>query len=80
MNLSHIITNNTGLLHLLVSISALVFGTLVLATKKGTTRHRKMGYMYVTSIPQIFVDDKYFGDLVTLREYYNILTVKGNTP
>ncbi len=33
-----------------------------------------------TSIPQIFVDDKYFGDLGTLREYYNISKVKETNP
>ncbi len=33
-----------------------------------------------TSVPQIFVDDKYFGDLLTLKNYFNIITIKGHTP
>jgi glutaredoxin len=33
-----------------------------------------------TSVPQIIVDDKYFGDLVTLREYFKNLIVKEVTP
>ncbi len=33
-----------------------------------------------TSVPQIFVDDKYFGDLVTLKNYFNPTAIKGHTP
>ena len=33
-----------------------------------------------TYVPQIFVNDKYFGDLITLKNYFNITTIKGQTP
>jgi len=33
-----------------------------------------------TSVPQIIVDDKYYGDLVTLRKYFKNKIVKEVTP
>ena len=39
-----------GLVHLLASILALIFGTLVLVKKKGTRMHVKMGYLYVAGM------------------------------
>ena len=39
-------TSNLGLFHLVVSILALVFGTWVITTEKGTAIHKKIGYIY----------------------------------
>jgi uncharacterized membrane protein len=39
-----------GWLHLIASILALVFGTWVLVTLKGTRAHRKVGYLYTVSM------------------------------
>ncbi|MCX2679069.1 DUF2306 domain-containing protein [Galbibacter sp. EGI 63066] len=39
-----------GLIHLISSIIALVAGTLALFMKKGTIRHKQIGYVYVISM------------------------------
>jgi uncharacterized membrane protein len=39
-----------GWLHLIASILALVFGTWVLITPKGTRAHRRVGYLYAVSM------------------------------
>lgn len=39
-----------GLIHLISSIFALLAGTLVLILKKGTLRHKQIGYVYVISM------------------------------
>ncbi len=46
MNFDHIISDNIGLLHLIVSFIAIITGSLVLALKKGTKTHKKVGYIY----------------------------------
>jgi uncharacterized membrane protein len=48
--MDNIVTGATGLIHLISSIIALVTGLLVLTTTKGTTRHKKIGYIYVVSM------------------------------
>lgn len=45
-----IISSNTGLVHTIVALLAMVFGTSVLILKKGTALHKKMGYAYVLSM------------------------------
>ncbi len=40
----------TGTLHLISSILALVFGSVVIFGKKGTSTHKKWGYAYVVSM------------------------------
>ena len=50
MNFENLITGQVGLIHLITSILALFFGTLVLATKKGTLLHKRMGYAYTGSM------------------------------
>lgn len=50
MNFDHFITDNTGLVHTIASILALVFGTWVLFAKKGDKRHKQMGYAYSASM------------------------------
>ena len=42
----NLVSNEIGLIHLIVSICALVFGTWVLAARKGTPTHRRVGYAY----------------------------------
>jgi uncharacterized membrane protein len=39
-----------GWLHLIASVLALVFGTWVLITSKGTRAHRRIGYLYTVSM------------------------------
>lgn len=46
MNFDHIISNNTGLLHLIVSIITLLTGTLNLMLVKGTPLHKRIGQVY----------------------------------
>jgi len=48
--LQDIIHSNIGWFHFIVSLLALVFGTFVLLNKKGTQRHKIMGYIYVISM------------------------------
>ena len=40
----------TGLIHLIASILALITGTLVLTLRKGTGRHKQIGYIYLGSM------------------------------
>lgn len=47
MNIVH---NTFGLIHLIVSIAAVILGTMALFMKKGTKVHRKIGYAYATSM------------------------------
>lgn len=44
------IFSSVGWLHLIASILALVFGTWVLITPKGTRAHRRIGYFYAVSM------------------------------
>ena len=53
MNLPHIITDNTGLLHTLMAVVALIFGTWVLVIPKGNKLHKKLGYVY--TVAMVFV-------------------------
>lgn len=45
-----IVFSEIGLVHLIVSILALIFGTLVLMLEKGTKRHKQIGYAYFVSM------------------------------
>ena len=45
-----IFSGSIGLIHLVVSIFALIFGTWVLVAQKGTETHRKVGYLYAISM------------------------------
>lgn len=44
------VVNPVGWLHLIASILALVFGTWVLITRKGTRAHRSVGHLYAGSM------------------------------
>lgn len=43
-------SGSTGLIHLIVSIIALITGLVVLITTKGTKRHKQIGYIYAISM------------------------------
>ena len=45
--MENIIGNEIGLVHLISSCFALIFGTYILIAKKGTKQHVKIGYLYV---------------------------------
>ncbi|MEM8909261.1 MAG: DUF2306 domain-containing protein [Bacteroidota bacterium] len=40
----------TGLFHTLFAIFAMLFGTLVFLNKKGTTTHKRLGYIYLVNM------------------------------
>jgi uncharacterized membrane protein len=42
--------DTAGFLHLLASLLALVFGTMVVVMPKGTKKHIRIGYLYFTSM------------------------------
>ena len=48
--MENLVGSTIGLIHLIASILALLFGTMVLLMRKGTRKHRRVGYMYVTSM------------------------------
>ena len=50
MNLSNIVGDTTGVIHLMVSIIAMITGMFVLVTHKGTKRHKQIGYIYLASM------------------------------
>jgi len=45
----------TGLIHVIASLLALIVGTWVITTKKGTAIHRKMGYAYAGSMIALII-------------------------
>jgi uncharacterized membrane protein len=50
MNLENIISGQTGLIHLVFAIAALILGTIVILKPKGTRNHKKIGYFYLISM------------------------------
>jgi uncharacterized membrane protein len=48
--MENIVSNTTGLLHLIVSVIALVTGIMVLTMTKGTKTHKQIGYVYAVSM------------------------------
>lgn len=50
MTFDHLISGNIGLLHLISSLLAILFGSLVLFSTKGTRRHKKIGYYYCAAM------------------------------
>lgn len=55
MNFDHIISNNTGLIHLIVSIITLLTGTLNLILVKGTVLHKRIGQVYAVAMIVLLV-------------------------
>jgi uncharacterized membrane protein len=50
-----IVFSEIGLIHLIASILALIFGTLVLVLTKGTKLHKQIGYAYAASMLGVIV-------------------------
>jgi len=48
--MENLVGNEIGLIHLISSCLALLFGTYILISKKGTKQHVKIGYLYVISM------------------------------
>jgi len=48
--MENIVGDEIGLIHLISSCLALIFGTYILLAKKGTKLHIKIGYLYVISM------------------------------
>jgi uncharacterized membrane protein len=44
--MGHVLQHPTGLLHLIVAVLAIVFGTAVVLSQKGTSRHKLLGRSY----------------------------------
>ncbi len=44
--LSTMLSGSIGIIHFVAAILALLTGTMVLASRKGTAKHRKLGYSY----------------------------------
>jgi len=45
--IEHLLNHPLGLVHTIVALAAIVFGTLVVLNRKGTRNHRRIGYGYV---------------------------------
>jgi len=65
MNFGNFITSNTGLIHFIASIFALLLGTLVLVFQKGTLKHKIIGRVYALTMLVVlttaFMTYKLFG-------------------
>lgn len=48
--MENLVGDTTGLIHLISSLFALIFGAMILIMKKGTKRHKQIGYAYVISM------------------------------
>ena len=48
--MENIVSGNIGLIHLIISIIAMITGIFVLLTTKGTIKHKQIGYVYVVSM------------------------------
>lgn len=53
--MENLVGDKIGLLHLISSCLALLFGTFVLVSKKGTKQHLGIGYLYVVSMGILFL-------------------------
>jgi len=53
--MENLVGDTIGLVHLISSCCALLFGTFVLVLKKGTKRHVRIGYLYVVSMGILFI-------------------------
>lgn len=55
MNFENFITSNTGLVHFIASLFALLFGTLILVLPKGTAKHKIIGRLYSLSMLVVLI-------------------------
>ncbi len=91
--MGNLLSGTIGLVHLIVSILALITGLFVLSTTKGTKRHKQIGYVYAISMVLVnftaFFIYKLYGKfglfhwlaviscLTLLAGMYPVLTKKG---
>ncbi len=52
---SNLVHDNIGLVHLIVSLISVVTGTMVLFMKKGTTNHKRVGYVYTLNMLAVII-------------------------
>ena len=55
MNFEHVFSGNIGVIHFIASMVSILFGTLVLLNKKGSSRHKQMGYVYSVAMLVVLV-------------------------
>ncbi len=55
MNLGNFITSQTGLIHFIASMLALMFGTAILYMKKGTVQHKLIGKLYALTMVIVLI-------------------------
>ena len=55
MNFGNFITSQSGLIHFIASIFALLLGTLVLVLKKGTMKHMLIGRLYAFTMSVLLI-------------------------
>ncbi len=55
MNFEHLYSDTIGLVHLIFSILAVIFGTIVLLKTKGSKSHKKMGWLYTYSMVGLLI-------------------------
>lgn len=54
-NLTNLVTNHMGLIHLVASVIALILGTISLVMTKGSSLHKKIGYSYAVAMIVLLV-------------------------
>jgi len=55
MNFGNFITSDTGLIHFIASIFALLLGTFILVLTKGTTKHKIIGRLYALTMSVVLI-------------------------
>lgn len=50
MHFENLVSSSIGFIHLIFSVLALIFGSIVLLKRKGTKPHKKWGYAYCVSM------------------------------
>lgn len=55
MNFENFVTSDTGLIHFIASLFALLLGTLVLALSKGTLKHKIIGRLYALTMLVVLI-------------------------
>lgn len=53
--MNKLVSGEIGLIHLIASMFALIFGSLILMIKKGTRQHKRIGYAYVASMVVLLI-------------------------
>ncbi|NNF34121.1 MAG: hypothetical protein HKN68_08435 [Saprospiraceae bacterium] len=53
--MEHLFSGSTGIIHFVFSMAAMVTGSIVLIAKKGTSWHKKNGYVYTASMTGVLI-------------------------